>query len=281
MVLPRPGRRSGFTLIEVLIAMFILSVGIVGVLALHTATVVNASKIAMESYVSNLARSIDAAVAEGVRQRSFVLQENWGIARGFLLRHDGVPTPTGPTMPALPTSLNDPTGTLINPLSSSDYSIFMPSAANPDPVFVFPRPNGAAAENPSGGGKGTDDWLTAGTPGYAGLVYLTVTRVYQLPFVAPSGNNAGANNPAIDAGGQYSFALSVRRAQSPNLAGGAGPESFVISGSGPTLLPQVNSPRTDGLYEVEIHIYRAFDPNPKSPQHVEVRNFRTLLAVGP
>ncbi|HZV02088.1 MAG TPA: prepilin-type N-terminal cleavage/methylation domain-containing protein [Planctomycetota bacterium] len=280
MVEPRPGRRSGFTLIEVLIAMFILSVGIVGVLALHTATVVNASKIAQESYVSNLARSIDAAIAEGVRQRSFILQENWGVARGFLLRHDGVPTPAGPAMPPLPTSLNDGAGTLIAPLAASDYSIFMPNAANPDPVFVFPRPNGAAAENPNGGSKGTDDWNTAGVPGYNGLVYLTVKRVYQLPYVAPSGNNAGASNPSIDAGGQYGFAISVRRAQSPALAVG-GPESFAISGPGPTVLPQTNSPRTDGLYEVEIHIYRAFDPNPKSPQHVEVRNFRTLLAVGP
>ncbi len=298
---PRLARRTtGFTLIEILISVVILSIGIVGILALHTATAIQAASVAAEGYVSQMARSIDAAIAEGVRQRAFVLQEGTGssiqLVRGFLIRCEGVGA--GATMPSLPTVFqDDASGDALQPLSASDFSIFMPtippgsSGSTPDPYYVFPRPTTAAAENPrvSSGTltNGTDDW-TSGTPGYNGTVYLNVQRVYQLNFTLPTDAN---NTIPMDAGNLYGWALTVRRAQVPSLGASSSvsKQTFVLgSSTGPTYLPfgtptsgSAGFLRQDGLYEVEVQIYRAFDPSVTSPNHIPIRTFRTNIAVGP
>jgi prepilin-type N-terminal cleavage/methylation domain-containing protein len=281
-------RAGGFTLIEVLIAIVVLGIGILGVLALHTATVTVSSTATNEAFVSNLARSVDAAVHEGATQRAFVLQEGTSLVRGFILRHDGVARGSPPTLPPHGIFVDDatwpPYQQALPQLASADDVIFLPtapaSATVPEPTFVYPRPTGAAAENPSVAGTtlkpGRDDWLTTGVPGHDGLVYLDVERTYALPYQNPPPQ-------PVEASRLFSFAIVIRRAAAPTLGAPPAPiDSFQFAPGdpGPGSYPTTGA-RADGLYEVQILVYRAFDPAPLSANHTEVARFVSLLALGP
>jgi prepilin-type N-terminal cleavage/methylation domain-containing protein len=278
---------SGFTLLEIMIAIVILAVGIMGVLALHTATIQTSSAATNEAFISNLARSVDAAIHEGATQRSFILQEGTSFVKGFVLRHDGVTAGKGLPPTTTPQGVLVDDGTwpphtiLLQQIRGADDVIFLPSAptsGTPDPIFVYPRPNGAAADNPDLGAlAGVDNWLAQGVPGYDRTVFLDVKRTYvpTPPRAAPQ---------PFDPAQLYSFALVIRRASVPTLAAprasAADTLKLVAGDPGPSLLASTGA-RTDGLYEVQVLIYRAFDASPLSPHHTEVHRSMTLLAMGP
>lgn len=79
----RGARRSGgFTLIEILLAMVILLVGIVGVLSIFPVAIKNVNDSVEDSTASNLAQSLSAAVTEAMRRP---------VGGEVTVTHDGLP----------------------------------------------------------------------------------------------------------------------------------------------------------------------------------------------
>jgi prepilin-type N-terminal cleavage/methylation domain-containing protein len=240
--------RGGFTLVEILIAVFIVSIGLMGVLALVTASLKSSGEIIQDSFASTIARSVYESLRAGARQRSFRVQTNVAnsppqapiISAGFLFVHDGVLQEgaggfTGPGLgnfipPKLPIA-NDMTALL--PLYNSDFAIFLPQgpapgATNPhEPIFVYPRPDGSGAASFDGvkvgaenAPPGVDDSFQPSDihPDFNAhpLVY-DIRRVYCLfnrPL--PPGVSAGTG-PQPDALDDYGFAIAIRRASAPYL----------------------------------------------------------------
>ncbi len=282
-------RRRGFTIIEILIAIVILTIGILAVIALLTQSLKVAGEVVEDSFAATLARSVYESVREGAQKRAFLVEENGNNVRGFVFVHDGVmDKPAVFTPPPLPANSAD-TGRL-NGLRASDFAIFLPDGSPyPPPAevyFVFPRPAGAAVENayiaPAGGQD--DSFFAANAvatrkgpqPDYAGNPNrFDIQRVYELRN-RPTAPPAGAQP---DAGDQYSFALALRRASAPILTNAGGsPIAW-----GPGTYPPKNTTPQDGLYQVEVMVFRNFEATPTSRHHQPVNggHFVGLIAVGP
>lgn len=73
---------AGFTLIEILIALVLLMVGIVGILSLFPVAIKNVSSSVEDSAASNLAQSLYSALTEAMRRP---------VAGVVYLTHDGLP----------------------------------------------------------------------------------------------------------------------------------------------------------------------------------------------
>lgn len=309
--------RAGFTLIEILIALVIVVIGLIGVLALLTTSLRAAGEVVEESFAGTTARSVYEAVREGARKRGFIVKDGTNFVRGFVFVHDGVredvSNPSSSFIPpSLPNSLTD-SGAL-TALRGSDFTIFLPTPATtgtsgapgPEPTFVYPRPTTAAAENNY---PGTDDFLDPATAAPADtLDYLGQTsirhrirRVYRLRDHVVQGNQGSATKgpELFDSADQYSYAIAIRRASSPHLLetnadgsvrvnadGSVTPLAWAPS-SGPVSVNTVFPPRTggpkDGLYQVEIMVFRNFEPTPSSRYHQPVPGGRYvgLVAIGP
>ncbi|MEZ0228479.1 MAG: hypothetical protein ACAI25_07620 [Planctomycetota bacterium] len=226
---------------------------------------------------------------EGTQKRAFLVEESGNNVRGFVFVHDGVmDNPSVFTPPPLPANSSD-TGRL-NGLRASDFTIFLPDGSPyPAPAevyFVFPRPTGATAENawvaPAGGQDDSFYTLNAiaarkgPKPDYAGHPNrFDIQRVYSLRN-RPTAPPAGAQPDAAD---QYSFALAIRRASAPVLTG-AGGNPIVW---GPTTYPPKTTTPQDGLYQIEVMVFRNFEAEPTSRHHQPVNggHFVGLIAVGP
>src|SRR5437879_7013508 len=89
---PRRSQR-GFTLIEILISLVIVSVGLIGIMALLSHSLKEAGEIVEDTFASTTARSVYEALREGARNRSFIVREATPVphyVRGFVWMHDGI-----------------------------------------------------------------------------------------------------------------------------------------------------------------------------------------------
>ncbi|MCE9584294.1 MAG: prepilin-type N-terminal cleavage/methylation domain-containing protein [Planctomycetes bacterium] len=77
----RRGQR-GFTLIEILIAMVLLMIGIVGILSLFPVAIKNVQSSVEDSAASNLAQSLYGSMTEAMRRP---------VAKDVTVTHDGLP----------------------------------------------------------------------------------------------------------------------------------------------------------------------------------------------
>ncbi|HZU95882.1 MAG TPA: prepilin-type N-terminal cleavage/methylation domain-containing protein [Planctomycetota bacterium] len=329
---PRHGT-LGFTLVEVIIAIAIVAIGLVGLLALLGSSLSTAGAVMEDSFAATLARSVYDSLRQSARKRAFLVQDqnaNFNFVRGFVFVHDGVlenasNLSSSPNPPLIPTKweervppnaggtlVNDldgiPVQTKLDALRASDFSIFLPayipasgggtptgpggSLANED-TFVFPRPNGAAADNaptPTDPG-GKTNFLSTPKPGFSAPIYFDVQRTYQLSATT----TPNATVPELST--QYSFAVAISRSSVPPLVDPTGlalpwtNASGAVSTSAFPPGSALNSPngaitrtqRTDGIYQVEVWVYRNFDPVTTSRYHEPVHGGRLigLLAVGP
>jgi prepilin-type N-terminal cleavage/methylation domain-containing protein len=280
-------RRSGFTLIEVLIAIVIVTIGLLAVIALLTHSVQVSGEVVEDSFAATLARSVYDALRQGASKRAFVVRENGNLVRGFVFVHDGVVDGANYTPPSLPVNATD-VGAL-NALRSSDFAIFLPQGSfYPSPTevyFLFPRPGGAAAENawfPPVGGM--DDSFypqnpvlqrrTAPADSMGVPTRFDVQRIYWLknrPNVPPPG-------AMPDAFYQYGFAIALRRASAPVLVQRGAPIGWTPANS-----PPRQSAPQDGLYQAEVMVFRNFEASPTSRSHAPVPggDYVGLIAVGP
>lgn len=290
----------GLTLVEILIAIVIVSVGIIGILALVTATLKSSGVIIESSFASTIGRSVYESLRMGARQRSFIVPQGTKYYRGFCFVHDGVlDTISGtPTFapPIAPQPAN-PDATLWDGLLRSDFAVFLPSApptggtggGNGEKIFVYPRPTASKADGTvddtqtKAENQGeTDDSFTTPHAGYGGnSVVYDIRRIYNLRNRPASGATATGVTPTLaqgDAADQYGFAFTVRRAVAPLLydpATNAGQPFMASNGAlDKAMYPPgaqvggVTDPTrvvyVDGLYQVEVMVFRNFEQFAKS-----------------
>ena len=268
--------RRRFTVLEILISIVVLSFALVGILGLLVASTRQAGQIVEDTFASTLARSVYESCRVGAREQSFIIEEtSTRTMRGFLLIHEGVGDGTLPTLPETREDKTKLTG-----LRGSDNAIFLPGAptgTNPEPYFVFPRPNGAS----DNANAGVDNFQV--TDNAWGDVSLDRQRIYTLVDgnAAPTGVTitGGGAEPLPEIASQYGFCVVVRRAVTPNLLDASNdPLDWGSKG----YVPDAQSSR-DGLYELRIQVFRNFDPDPASKNHIPVRGgeYIGLLNLGP
>jgi type II secretory pathway pseudopilin PulG len=279
-------RGAGFTLVEILIPIVVLAVGLLGVLALLTGALRTSGGAVESTFAASLARSVYESLREGARRRAFMVEDGNLLIRGFVFVHEGVKDRNDlppPTLEDIPTTWGPEEKPKLDALRRSDFVIFLPvkpTAGNEEPYFVFPRPGGAEADN-AYKGEGRDNWLST---------RLDVRAVYRLRDTRPP-----PSEPRPEASDQYGFAIAVRRAMAPRLTNageplpwfnttdpfaantGVYPPGFYPPGGANPAVAR------DGLYQVEVLVYRNFDPEAdvESRHHQPVTTFLGLVAVGP
>lgn len=189
-----PGRRRGFTLLEVLIALVVLVIGILGILALVPTAVRTAGDAVDDLVAAQQAHSIVAALRLGARD---LYHEAWVDAPGgrrlahafFLFPHPAALPPGEAPPPA-----RRPDGAVDPSIFDHPACVLLPHGV--DASFVYPRGAPVAAENGAGDAAlARDDMARA--PGEP-----LVRRVY-------GGAAAAADGTALPG---YAFALLVQRA---------------------------------------------------------------------
>lgn len=257
-------RQAGFTIMEILIAVAILVVGLLGIVALFPFAVELGNRSIQETNAVLLAQSVERALREGLANRKGHSPDGkWTF---FLFQHAGVLDPLPRDMASA-----DPAHDyyiLLPDLDTEGAGRERPRSAENKPVFLYPEDDGVSwfhfdltgrKENegdsratPNGGGDPTkaDDDSDDGQSQVPGRPALEVRRVYQVGAselrAALEGEAAGVDltDPIL----QYSYAFSLRRAyHDPSLGRHA-------------LSETVHVPASE-LFECEIMVFRQFIPD--------------------
>jgi type II secretory pathway pseudopilin PulG len=275
-----PTRRiRGFTILEILIAVVVISVGLIGVLALLGQSLKRSGKTVEEGFAMTLGRSVLAALRDGSRERAFMVDDASGkTVKGFVWMHVGIETVDPNPPPPPPSQASD-----LTKVRKSDYVVFLPPKKSPDPFFVFPRP---AADPTSENTSDADDYDGSVPAGGTIRNDFKITRVFRVPPPDGLETRVPADNSV-----QYGFAIAIQRAKTPNVLDPTDkPLDFAFTSPGPTLgnidtsvfppkLPADTSFQ-DGLYSIEVMIFRNFEANASAPSHQPIQRYRGLLALG-
>ena len=82
-----PIREEGFTILEILIAVAIRVIGLLGILALFPVAIDTAKRTIQETNAVLIAQSVEQAIREGLAFRKGHSKEKWTY---FILEHDGL-----------------------------------------------------------------------------------------------------------------------------------------------------------------------------------------------
>lgn len=246
------GSMRGFTILEIMIATAILTLGLVGILALFPVAIHYGKQIVERSTASVIAESVAEAIRQGMRnnRRSKLIGSN--TYQYFVFKHDGITDP----IPALADKESP----------GADYYILLPrfgrdregvfsspeAAQQVAKTFVYPETDA----NPNGGGNpahADDDGNDFQRRATTGEVFdeVFVDKTYQLGTFLPkddpslSGENV-LDDQKIETLKQYSYAFEVQAS-----LGDAN-----LDWEGKRFQPG------NRLYRVRVMIYRAF---PKPP----------------
>lgn len=214
--------RRAFTIIEILIAIVVLVLGIVGIIALFPTAIDSGNKTIEDSYSAAITQSVVDAITVGLRESRYTFTPAGGATwTYFVFNHDGVQDPP-PTNPETFTSGQGnyafpPTGSTPN-IWDKDYCIVMPRAVTisgtglggsvittpntnfqNEPWFIYPVPLQPPAENQQhsagnlGSGAVIDNlhdsrWRADRT----GVRVPWVPRVYKLGVYRDPGSPPGA-----------------------------------------------------------------------------------------
>jgi Tfp pilus assembly protein PilV len=136
-------RRSGFTILEILIAIVILVLGISGIIALFPTAIEAGNQTVQDSYAAAITQSVVDAVAVGLTESRYRTtdqqQHTWTY---FIFDHDGVWDPMSPT-PQNYDSMYQVSGNQF-PVSDADWCILIPQGPdqnadpNKEPTFNYP-----------------------------------------------------------------------------------------------------------------------------------------------
>jgi prepilin-type N-terminal cleavage/methylation domain-containing protein len=260
----RSPRSGGFTLIEILIAMVVLAVGLLGILAVFPHAMRSAMITVEYSYAAAISQSVMDAIHLGLREMRTTDENGRWLA--FILDHSGPEELEADrnnflkdiNLADLMQSDGSPTGEF-KKLLQKDYCILLPradetvSSGSGTPVgkaFLYPREN----KNDNLNRKGER------TP--------TITKVYKL---GQDLANSTASDPATkdleqsDPLQTYAYAFTIRGARAPSLAN-------------PTP-DRTKQNVAEGLCEVVVKIFRNFTEVEGSRLNKPYAEFVTYLGA--
>ncbi len=259
------GGSAGFTLIEILIALVILMVGLIGILAVFPAAIQSANKTVEDTYAASIAQSVGDAIRMGLEDTP--IRNASGETIGFILYHDGERWNGSTWLDGeRPLDADRRSGFLrdaLDPakagqLQAKPYAVFLPLPGERT-GFVYPRES-LPQDNASRKAKRTVR-ATRFDKGRARQVdVVEVKTVYRLGRTFGTAPGAGEEE-GRDPYPQYSFSFTIEPATGPDPA----------NPSVKQVIP--------GLYLIVIKVYRNFDPNPDAKRNEPVREFVTNLAV--
>lgn len=242
---------QGFTILEIMIATAILTLGLVGILALFPVAIHYGKQIVERSTAVVIAESVAEAIREGLRnQLRAVARQDGSVQYYFVFKHDGVvdPVPTRREQEA----------------PNRDYYILLPrflarergifssreSSARASKTFVYPETD----PNPNGGGNAAsadddgDDVTTRLLSGQT-VNEILVEKTYRLGGALPKDDpelrgETILDDQKIEPLKQYSYAFEIQpSAQDANLD-----------------WSQERFQPANRLYRVRVLIYRGFFP---------------------
>lgn len=262
------GKRAGFTLIEILIALTIIMVGLVGIMAVFPAAMRSANMTVEASYAAAISQSVIDSIRLGLRQAR-VRTDAYDT---LLFIHDGVQDLEGDYAGALrDLDLAQITEQQMLSLLKRDYCVLLPKSTEVEnssgkigAAYLFPR----ASPGDNAGRKkavpvevqldGTNERTTK----------LPVEKVYELGRWIKDTDGKDEEQVLRDQRDpywQYSFAFTIR----PQLA------SKVETPSANPSQHEV----VEGLYEVVVMIYRNFSPNLENRHNEPIAEFVTYISA--
>jgi len=272
----RRASKSGFSLLEITIAIFILAIGISGVLALFPQALRAGSTSIQNNYVTSIAQSVITAVESGLkRDRYPVGTTGWQY---FIFQHDGVQD----DLPSTKAELKD-----FNKVYTKDYCVLLPNGATAgvatnDISLLYPAPDPAKRKAMSGKAVTTawaaaDDDQSAKATAVDGSTYFRVLDVYRLGYKGdqlqvqysskPDATSPDAEATAADLYARYSFAFFLRRTKED---------------SDGNLVIDKDDEYSNHLFEIQVNVFRGFrkeiatqDPIPK--RNVPVAEFQSIV----
>jgi prepilin-type N-terminal cleavage/methylation domain-containing protein len=265
--------QAGFTLLEILIAMVILMVGLIGILAVFPTALKAANMAVQDTYAAAISRSVIDAIHLGLRASHARFDDGTSY---FIFDHDGTTDPNDPD--GLTQLERDRKNGMFNDFDLAvesnlqkivdrEYCILLPMANEVDgagrpKAYFFPRQR----PGDNRGRKGLEKMKTTRPKGNRDEeveVDRDVRKIYWLG--RKLGKGAGLSEGTRereekDPYSQYGFAFTIRPAKGPSPTAPAQPPSVV-----------------EGLYEVIVKVYRNFDANPKNPRYDPIREFMTYV----
>lgn len=292
--------RRGMTIMEILFAVIILSVGFMGLLSIFPTAVISGEKTVEDVYASMIARSVIDAMHVGLREARGQRTVGTGQAIHFVFNHDGVRdlavNPDGTSLAAFPTISHSSAGFSA---WDKDYTILLPwhgGSQEKTQVFVYPR--GKASEaifgidaapsdaptstNGSGNPANATDESDLATYG-KGLLddegnplllangtearQRWIRNAYQLKTRRIVTDADEIVIPDGDPYSQYSFAFSLRLAR---IDGDAGGNTDGVVDEQDTY--------KESLIEVIVYVFRGFSGDKFSPRNNPIQAFASLIA---
>lgn len=151
-MLTRRRRRQGFTILEILIAIVVLVLGIMGIIALFPTAIESGNKTVEDSYAAAITQSVVDSITVGLRESRYQTSSSTATPgfsyTYFVFNHDGVIDPA-----PIPAEVEDYTHPTSKPWRA-DWCVVLPisRAGNgpnvnvvDEPVFMYPTPRNTAA----------------------------------------------------------------------------------------------------------------------------------------
>lgn len=240
-------RRSGFTIIEILIAIVVLVLGITGIVALFPTAIESGNQTVEDTYSATITQSVVDAISVGLRESRYSHRTTDRVWTYFILNHDGVMDAPVRT----PENFVDP-DPAEGQIWRKDYCVVLPqgtTAQNNDTAnevtFVYPLPtlfeNSGDAwlrlDQRDPGRLATGNLTNANfantTPGYfrrqtaEGQQVLWFPRVYHLGRYRVGDPNSPISAPGVGASGYDTYVQNVRQVREEyrgeNIASGITP----------------------------------------------------------
>ena len=243
----RSPRMRGFTILEIMIATAILTLGLVGILALFPVAIRSGKQVVETSTAAVVAQSVADAIREGMRNNLRTVTRGNFTSTYFVFKHDGVTSPIPPKKEA--------------ERPGDDYYILLPryrsnttfasrdAAIRGAKTFLYPEtdssPNGGG--DPASADNDGDDWKRPLSGGDS-LDSVRVEKTYRMGRFLPDDNAPSGESvledQKIDALKQYSYAFTV----APSFW------DVSLSPSDQIFMPG------NRLYHVKVMVFRAFMP---------------------
>ena len=253
--------RAGFTILEIMIATAILTLGLVGILALFPVAIHTGKVIVDRSTAVVIAESVAESIREGLRNNLRHVTNSVATNTYFIFNHDGVKDQV-PSRKELERPDKDYYILLprFRPGRAGQFVNRKDSLISPDAkTFLYPETD----SNANGGGnafEADDDSKDSGVDASGRGKGIRVTRTYTLGNTLPAEDATGTNvldDQKIDSLKQYSYAFLI--------------EPSVNDGNLSDPTAAIYEP-ANRLYHVRVMVYRGFpkeglssDMNPPDP----------------